>query len=140
MLAIRSQKPLDRRDWVVYSWGGKLSNEDPMPKTPYAQQRDAREQNASALLRDLWYNAPLAKATLAQRNGLTKATVSAICGELAAQNLIRDVGQDKSGIGRPGNLLELNPAARGAIGIEISTNYVAGMLVDFRGQALWKHA
>ncbi len=111
-----------------------------MAKTPYAQQHDARQQNVSALLRDLWYNAPLAKAALAHRNGLTKATVSAICSDLAALNLIRDVGQDKTGIGRPGNLLELNPAARGAVGIEISTNYVAGLLMDFHGQALWVHA
>jgi predicted NBD/HSP70 family sugar kinase len=110
-----------------------------MAKSPYAQQRDARQQNVSALLRDLWYNAPLAKATLAQRNGLTKATVSAICSDLMALDLIRDVGQDKTGIGRPSNLLELNPMARAAIGVEISTNYLAVLLTDFHGQPLWKH-
>src|SRR5512135_3652131 len=99
-----------------------------MAKAPYAQQRDAREQNASALLRDLWYHAPLSKAALAQRNGLTKATVSAIAGDLAALNLIREVGQDKSGIGRPSRLLEINPEAHAAIRVEISTNYVAAML------------
>jgi predicted NBD/HSP70 family sugar kinase len=113
---------------------------DSVSKSPYAQQRDARQQNASALLRDLWYHAPLAKATLAQRNGLTKATVSAICSDLAALNLIREVGQDKTGVGRPGNLLELNPAARASIGVEISTNYLAAVLTDFRGQPLWKRA
>lgn len=109
-----------------------------MAKTPYAQQRDARQQNVSTLLRDLWYNAPLAKATLAQRNGLTKATVSAICAELDALGLIRDVGQDKSGIGRPSNLLEINESARGAIGVEISTNYVAVLLTDLRARPLWR--
>jgi predicted NBD/HSP70 family sugar kinase len=106
---------------------------------PYAQQRDARQQNASALLRDLWYSPRLSKAALAQRNNLTKATVSVICNDLAALNLIREVGQDKSGVGRPGNLLELNPAARAAIGVEISTNYVEALLVDFAGKPLWKH-
>jgi predicted NBD/HSP70 family sugar kinase len=106
---------------------------------PYAQQRDARQQNASALLRDLWYNPRLSKASLAQRNALTKATVSIICNDLAALNLIREVGQDKSGVGRPANLLELNPDARVAIGVEISTNYVEAMLVDFAGKPVWKH-
>ncbi len=109
-------------------------------KTPYAQQRNARQQNTSALLLDLWHNAPQSRAALAQRNGLTKATVSAICDELTALNLIREVGQDRSSIGRPGNLLALNPQARGAIGLEISTNYVAVLLTNFCGDALWREA
>ena len=58
-------------------------------KTPYAHQRSARQQNTSTLLFDLWLNAPLSRAMLAQRNNLTKATVTAICDELAALNLIR---------------------------------------------------
>lgn len=109
-----------------------------MPKTPYSQQRDIRQQNASVLLRDLWRHAPLSKAMLAQRNDLTKATVSAICGDLAALDLIQDVGQDRTGLGRPGNLLDLNPSARCAIGVEISTNYSAVVLTNFCGQTLWQ--
>jgi hypothetical protein len=70
-------------------------------KTPYAQQRNARQQNTSALLFDLWLNAPLSRAMLAKRNKLTKTTVSAICDELAALNLIREVGQDHDKLGRP---------------------------------------
>ena len=107
---------------------------------PYAQQRDARQQNASALLRDLWHNPRLSKASLANRNHLTKATVSAICTDLTGLNLITEVGQDKTGIGRPGNLLELNAGARGAIGVEISTNYAAALLLDFAGKPVWRHA
>lgn len=109
-----------------------------MFKTPYLQQRDARQQNASGLLRDLWRHAPLSKAMLAQRNGLTKATVSAICSDLASMNLIQEVGQDRTGLGRPGNLLELRAASRCAIGVEISTNYTAAMLTDLCGQPLWQ--
>lgn len=111
-----------------------------MPKMPYAHQKDARQQNASALLRDLWYNAPLSKAMLAQRNGLTKATVSAICGHLLTLGLIQDSGQDRSGLGRPGNLLEFNSSARCAIGVEISTNYSAVVLTDFGHQVIWQRA
>jgi len=107
-------------------------------KTSYVQQRNTRQQNTSALLFDLWWNAPLSRAMLAQRNSLTKATVSAICDDLARLNLICDVGQDRDKIGRPGNLLELNPQARGAIGLEISTNYVAILLTDLRGQPVWR--
>lgn len=110
-----------------------------MVKTPYSQPRDTRQQNAAVLLHDLWRHAPLSKAMLAQRNGLTKATVSAICNHLMALDLIRDVGQDRTRIGRPGNLLELNPLARCAIGVEISTNYVAAVLTDLCGQPLWRH-
>lgn len=107
-----------------------------MPKVPYSQQKEARQQNVSLLLRDLWRHGPLSKAMLAQRNGLTKATVSAICGDLTALGLIREAGQDRTGLGRPGDLLELNPAARCAIGVEISTNYVAVVLNDLCGEPL----
>lgn len=74
---------------------------------------------------------------LAQRNGLTKGTVSSICRDLAAEGLICDVGQDRTGLGRPGDLIELNPLARCAIGIEISTNYVSAVLTNLCGQPLW---
>ena len=107
-------------------------------KTPYTQQRYARQQNTSLLLFDLWLNAPLSRAMLAQRNGLTKATVSAICDELAALNLICDAGQDRPGIGRPGSLLALNALGRGTIGLEISTNYVAVLLANLHGETLWR--
>jgi N-acetylglucosamine repressor len=109
-----------------------------MSKVPYSQQKEARQQNTSALLRDLWVHSPLSKAMLAQRNGLTKATVSSICSDLAALGLIRKAGQDRTGLGRPGNLIELNPSARCAIGVEISTNYSAVVLTDLCGQALWQ--
>jgi predicted NBD/HSP70 family sugar kinase len=54
--------------------------------------------------------------------------------------LVREAGQDRTGLGRPGNLLELNCLARCAIGVEISTNYVAVVLTDLCGQALWQRA
>jgi predicted NBD/HSP70 family sugar kinase len=77
---------------------------------------------------------------LAQRNNLTKATVSAICSDLAALGLIQDSGQDRTGLGRPGNLLELNPSARCIVGVEISTNYSAVVLTNFCSQVLWERA
>lgn len=75
---------------------------------------------------------------LAQRAGLTKATVSSICRDLEAQGLICDAGQDHTGLGRPGDLIELNSLARCSIGVEISTNYIAVMLTDLCSQPLWK--
>src|SRR5512139_2233529 len=109
-----------------------------MPKAPYSQQREARQQNTSLLLRDLWRHSPLSKAMLAQRNGLTKGTVTSICRDLAAQDLICGAGQDRNGLGRPGDLIELNSTARCAIGVEISTNYSAVVLTDLCGQPLWQ--
>ena len=111
-----------------------------MARKAYSHQKDARQKNASALLHDLWRHGPLSKAMLAQRNGLTKATVSAICGDLAALNLVRENGQDRTGLGRPGNLLEINPSARCAIGVEVSTNYSAVALTNLCGQTLWQHS
>jgi predicted NBD/HSP70 family sugar kinase len=111
-----------------------------MNKKPYSQQREARQQNISLLLRDLWRHGPLSKAMLAQRNGLTKATVSTICREINALGLIRDAGQDRTGLGRPSDLIELNPLARCSIGVEISTNYTAAVLTNLGGQSLWQRS
>lgn len=109
-----------------------------MANTPYAQQREARQRNTADLLHDLWYNAPLSRAMLAQRNGLTKSTVSAICNDLMALGLVSRVGKDRFGLGRPGVLLELDASARCAIGVEISTNYTAVVLTDMCCGALWQ--
>ncbi len=109
-----------------------------MSKKPYAQQKEARQKNISLLLRDIWRYAPLSKAMLAERNGLTKATVSSICRDLAAQGLICDAGQDRTGLGRPGDLIELNPSAYCSIGLEISTNYIGTTLYNLCGQSLWE--
>jgi predicted NBD/HSP70 family sugar kinase len=111
-----------------------------MKKNPYSQQREARQQNMSLLMRDFWRHSPLSKAMLAQRNGLTKATVTSICRDLAAQGLICNAGQDRTGPGRPGDLIELNPSARCSIGVEISTNYAAAVLTDLCGQPLWQRS
>jgi predicted NBD/HSP70 family sugar kinase len=111
-----------------------------MLKGLLSHQQEARQQNMSLLLRDLWRHGPLSRAMLAERNGLTKATVSAICGDLTARGLIREAGRDRGGPGRPGLLLELDPEARGAIGVEISTNYAAVVLTDLWGQALWQRS
>jgi predicted NBD/HSP70 family sugar kinase len=111
-----------------------------MQKKPYSQQKEARQHNTSLLLRDLWRHAPLSKAMLAQRNGLTKGTVSSICKDLAALGLIDNAGQDRSGLGRPGDLIELNPSSRCTIGVEISTNYTAVVLTDLCGQPLWQRS
>lgn len=104
----------------------------------FSHQKDSRQQNMSLLLHDLWRNGPLSKAMLAQRSGLTKGTVSNICREMSAMGLIREAGQHRTGIGRPGDLIELNPNARCSIGLEISTNYVSAVLSNLCGTPIWK--
>jgi DNA-binding MarR family transcriptional regulator len=120
---------------LVIKCAGKSSAKEHAMKTPYAHQRSARQQNTSALLFDLWLHPPLSRAMLAKRNKLTKTTVTAICDELTALNLIREVGQDRDKIGRPANLLELNPQARVAIGGS-QHELVAVLLTDFRGRGV----
>lgn len=111
-----------------------------MQKKPYSQQKEARQQNTSIILRDLWRHAPLSKAMLAQRNGLTKATVSSICKNLTDLGLISYIGQDHTGMGRPGELIELSSTSRCSIGVEISTNYTAVVLANLCGGAMWKRS
>lgn len=74
------------------------------------------------------------KASLARALGVSPSTVNGLTNELIQKGLIVPTGR-KQGLpqGRKGEVIDLNPMFRTAIGIEITDLDVTGTLIDFAG-------
>jgi len=97
-----------------------------------------RSQNASAILTDLRQHAPLSRAQLARRIGLTKGTVSTIVEALLAADWVREAEPQAGTVGRPATMLEINPDGGCAVGVEVSTSFVSVMLANLVGEPQWQ--
>lgn len=108
------------------------------PKRQTANHNLIRRINRSLILHQLRTAAPQSRATLAERTGLTRSTVSSLADELIAANLIHETGVGPSRGGRRGTLLALNPQGGCAIGVEMTEDAVLVMLTDFVAQPRWQ--
>ncbi|PRY56322.1 putative NBD/HSP70 family sugar kinase [Knoellia remsis] len=96
-----------------------------------------RRTNLSLALRHLRTNGGRSRAQLAQDLGVSKATASALVGELGQRGLVRESELHRTGgAGRPG--LTVDPDGRhvAGVGLELNTDYLAAVAVDLRGRRL----
>ncbi|MCD4687545.1 MAG: ROK family transcriptional regulator [Anaerolineae bacterium] len=110
------------------------------PRQQSANHNLMRNINRALILRHLRHAAPLSRAELAQRTGLTRSTVSSLVDELRDAQMIHETGIAPSRGGRPGTQLELNPAGGCAVGVEITGDSALVMLADFTAQPRWQQA
>ena len=103
-----------------------------------ADQAWVRRMNRSVILAVFRTQKTLSRARLASETGLNPSTVSSIIGELIQENLIRETDLIQPVTGRPGRLLELNPAGGCALGIEINVDYIELLVTDFAANVLWR--
>ncbi len=84
-----------------------------------------REYNELNILRFIKNEGPISRAELAKRYKISKAAVSEITAHLLEQNYIHEIGMgDSTSVGgRKPILLEFNPEAGYAIGVEIKRNH-----------------
>lgn len=97
-----------------------------------------REINLSTVLRYLYASESLSRARLASRIGLNKTTISSLVEELLQRGLIREVGLDNSGGGRPAMLLDINPGAGFVVGVALGVDFISVVLADFVGEIQWR--
>ena len=108
-------------------------------RTRTGDQALVREINLSIILNALRDRSPLSRASLASATGLNKTTVSSLVQQLIDGRFVSEVGVEKSDeIGRPGRLLELNPAAGCIIGAEIGVDFISVLVTDFAARILWR--
>lgn len=110
------------------------------PHQQSANHNLMRNINRVLILRHLRHEAPLSRAELAQRTGLTRSTVSSLVDELLDAQLIHETGIAPSRGGRPGTQIELNPAGGCAVGVEITGDSALVLLADFTAQPRWQQA
>jgi predicted NBD/HSP70 family sugar kinase len=102
------------------------------PGTPAGQQT-VRRHNLSLITTAL-ASAPSSRAELAQRTGLTKATVSSLVDDLTARAIVVEGPPATAGVGRPARPVRLNPDGPVALGLEINVDYVAACVLDLAGE------
>ena len=110
-----------------------------MSRLRIGDQALIREINLSIVLYALREHGAMSRAALAAHTGLTKVTVSALAQQLIARGLVIERGIGKSGLGRPGILLELNPQGGAILAVEIGVDFVSVLLTNFAAETLWRH-
>jgi glucokinase-like ROK family protein len=98
-----------------------------------------REINLSLIMNCLHTHTPISRARLAEMTGLNRSTVSSLVRELMERGFIKELGFANSGIGRPSQMLTLNPAAGYIISCEIGVDFISVIVTDFAPQILWRH-
>lgn len=111
----------------------------PNPTYRFADQSTVRELNLAGIMKCVWDSAPISRAALADKTGLNKTTVSSLVGELLVGSLLHEVGLVSAGTGRPGMLLQLNPAAGCIVAGEIGVDFISVICTNFTPEVIWRH-
>lgn len=98
-----------------------------------------RAANQSAILRMVYHCAPITRADIARRLGLTLPTITTNISAMIAKGLVRELDQPESfdqRSGRKSRLLDIVPQARRYVGVEMRGTDSAVCVTDLRGQVL----
>ncbi len=93
-----------------------------------------RDINTHLILENIIQEDPISRAMLAQKTGLTKATVSAIVADLMERDLVLEVGSDNTSLGRKPILLSYNAKCGHSISIDLNRTNITLLTSDLRGQ------
>lgn len=93
-----------------------------------------RDMNSHLILEMILKESTISRAALAKTSGLTKATVSAIVQKLIEQNLVIEVGNDNTTLGRKPILLTFHANCGYALSIDVNANTISAMICNLRGE------
>ena len=105
---------------------------------PNLTQSSIKEQNKKKIIQALWEHSPISRTGLADLTGLNKATVTNLINEIKDKNMITNVGQQKSKIGRSRNLIMFNEKYGLYAGIVIRPRVIHLALSDVFTKILWQ--
>jgi len=91
---------------------------------------------ADAVLRLIWRERRISRASIAKKASLSRSTVSDVVSEILPTGLVEEVGFGKSRGGRRPVLLEFQDGACVILGVEMGAAHVAVALTDLRGEVL----
>ena len=98
--------------------------------------RMSKSQNRSSILKLLNDHGPMSRKDISARLGLTPASVTTLCAELLAQNILVELGEVQQGnrAGRRKILLGINYTYRYVLSISIEMPSTCITLCDLRGE------
>ena len=101
---------------------------------PGLRSETVRRANLSAIARELHYAGPLSRSELGTRTGLTRSTIRALIGEVAAAGLVNEAGPAPLGTpGRPSVVVTPNADRPAVLALEVNVDSIAGAVVGFGG-------
>jgi hypothetical protein len=95
-----------------------------------------KEINEKLLLRGIYSNEGIDRASLAKLTGLSPATVTKVVGELIESGLVEETGVADSTGGRKPILLSIQPKKLCVLGLKIGVGYLDYSLTDLFGTVL----
>lgn len=95
-----------------------------------------KQINKSLVLDQIRRHAPISRALIAERTGLTKATVSSLVQELIDSELVHEIGAGESRGGRRPMMLHFNGEAGHAIGIDLGVRSITAVIADLNGTVI----
>lgn len=98
-----------------------------------------RAANQSSILRMVYHCAPITRADIAKRLGLTLPTITTNISAMIAEGLVQELDQQESAdqrSGRKSRLLDIVPQARRYVGVEMRGTDSTACVTDFRGRVL----
>jgi predicted NBD/HSP70 family sugar kinase len=96
--------------------------------------RDVRRANRSAVLRELLLSGETTRQVLADRTGLSPATVGLVIAALERERLVVEVGTQDSDGGRPRILLRMSGEYGLAVGVDVGEDAIRVEAFDLRWQ------
>lgn len=105
-------------------------------RLPNASVGLIRTLNRAAVLGLIGSSGPIARADIARALQLSPATVTAVTRDLVDEGIVRVVDQIPSAGGRPALRLALVPEAGHVLGVKVSPDHLAGVVVDLEGEVV----
>lgn len=76
---------------------------------------------------------PISRVELAETTGLTQATMSTVVRQLLADGLVVEAGRGESTGGKPPVMLDVNPDARFAVGVQLGRESITYVVINLAG-------
>jgi len=92
--------------------------------------RDLRRNNRSKALREIYFDGPISRLEISQRNDLSQATVTNVVADLLREKIVVESAIKESDGGRPIALLTINPEHGYIIGIDAGETVIQVSLFD----------
>ncbi len=93
----------------------------------------AKRHNLQIVHETIRLFAPISRADVARRTGLTAQTISNLVRQLVEAGLVVETARATGGRGAPPIQLDVNPDAAFSVGIDLDTDHLTGVLVDLSG-------
>jgi predicted NBD/HSP70 family sugar kinase/DNA-binding CsgD family transcriptional regulator len=105
-----------------------------MPRAPRAIPTLLKSLNERAVLEMIRSDAPISRAEISRRAGISKPTVSVALESLLKAGLVREAAHDREGLSYGAVFFEAVPEAALVLGFDLGARFLRGALCDLTGK------